>query len=598
MKGGLQPNHPAAKVRPSFWSATGAALLLALTGVSCTTVKVKERPEHLTRQGIASANLLLKAVESPVETLRVFAHGSADLLRQAGKLESKGQPYDAAACFLKAAVDARDLLASHAEIPGSEAERALLDVHNRALARFAEIWSTDPRRALPAPHHFTCEGETFEIALAGDSDFAADYFDRAVAAESLKGKGVVRKTRAGYGAALVGVREQRPERAEEMRFHPGRGLKLPVTLVIGEKRVVKSDAGTITRVSFSLLDSLQQQTIEIGGRRLPLAADFSAPMEMMLDGRSEALWALDGFFDADKRASESGIYLIEPYDPGRIPVILTHGLISVPIIWRDLVPELISEPDISRRYQFMVFTYPSSFSIIESAHLFRSKLADLRAHHDPQGRDPLSRDVVAMGHSMGGVLTHLLVADVGDHLWDEISDVHIDELPLTDPQKARARELALFRPDPAVNRAVFISAPHRGAKMAEASFSSIISRLASLPAEILADTEALLTPDTVPHLKIDVSKKITSVQSLRPDSPISQTLGKAPYRAGVTYHSIIGDRGKGDTPESSDGVVEYWSSHQPGAASELIVPTDHSSYKHPLAVAEIKRILREHADIR
>ena len=72
----------------------------------------------------------------------------------------------------------------------------------------------------------------------------------------------------------------------------------------------------------------------------------------------------------------------------------------------------------------------------------------------------------------------------------------------------------------------------------------------------------------------------------------------SPYKKGVIYHSVIGDRGKGDTPNSSDGVVEYWSSHQQGAASELIVPTDHSSYKHPKAVEDLRRILRQHAGIR
>jgi hypothetical protein len=38
------------------------------------------------------------------------------------------------------------------------------------------------------------------------------------------------------------------------------------------------------------------------------------------------------------------------------------------------------------------------------------------------------------------------------------------------------------------------------------------------------------------------------------------------------HHSIIGDRGKGDTPNSSDGVVPYWSSHLATAKSEKIVP--------------------------
>jgi hypothetical protein len=38
---------------------------------------------------------------------------------------------------------------------------------------------------------------------------------------------------------------------------------------------------------------------------------------------------------------------------------------------------------------------------------------------------------------------------------------------------------------------------------------------------------------------------------------------------------IIGDRGRGESPNSSDGVAAYWSSHLPGAQSELIVPGPH-----------------------
>ena len=77
----------------------------------------------------------------------------------------------------------------------------------------------------------------------------------------------------------------------------------------------------------------------------------------------------------------------------------------------------------------------------------------------------------------------------------------------------------------------------------------------------------------------------------------STPLPESPYKSGVIYHSVIGDRGKRDTPNSSDGVVENWSSHQAGDASELLVPSDHGSYKHPRAIAELKCILYLHAGI-
>lgn len=58
-------------------------------------------------------------------------------------------------------------------------------------------------------------------------------------------------------------------------------------------------------------------------------------------------------------------------------------------------------------------------------------------------------------------------------------------------------------------------------------------------------------------------------------------------------HSIIGDRGKpGPLKQSSDGVVPYRSSHLKSAASELIVPAPHAAYRHPAALAEIKRCLK------
>jgi len=73
-------------------------------------------------------------------------------------------------------------------------------------------------------------------------------------------------------------------------------------------------------------------------------------------------------------------------------------------------------------------------------------------------------------------------------------------------------------------------------------------------------------------------------------------LDELPIDDRVTYHSIVGDRGKGDSPESSDGVVGYWSSRLDGAASETIVPSDHSSHQSPDGIAELVRILHLHLD--
>ncbi|MCB1066465.1 MAG: alpha/beta hydrolase, partial [Verrucomicrobiae bacterium] len=564
-------------------------LALALSLSACSTVSVKTDSNQVTKESLRSAQMLGKLVTTPVSLLGNVATTSTDILKQATRLESQDREVDAAGCYLKAAVDAYQLLASGAEPPGSEAEKALIDLHNLSLSRFAELWMHDPRRdGTPGPFEFSCNGEKIDAQLSPGSTYHSGYFDRAIPAAAVKQKGVVSKTRDGLGAAFVGIREQRPERAKELKFYPPKGLHVPVTLTMDNCRT-GSDGKT--RVTVSLRNPMLEQTVKLNGRSVPIAADFTAPIAVILAGRSETMWGLEGFFEADQRVNQSGIFLTEPYDPKRIPVLLIHGLVSVPIIWRDIVPSFTSEPELSTRYQFMVFTYPSSYPIAESALLLREQLAAMRAHFDPEGDDPLSRNMVVAGHSMGGILTHTLVADIGDNLWKVFSDEPFDSLPIDPARKENIREMLFFDPDPAVRRAIFISAPHRGANMATGGLVGLISRTASLPTDILEATTNVIEPSTGAKLglKVSLDKKVTAVQSLEPDAPMVQALDVSPYRRGIIYHSIIGDRGKGDTPDSSDGVVEYWSSHQEGAASELIVPTDHGAYKSPLAIDEIKR---------
>jgi hypothetical protein len=89
---------------------------------------------------------------------------------------------------------------------------------------------------------------------------------------------------------------------------------------------------------------------------------------------------------------------------------------------------------------------------------------------------------------------------------------------------------------------------------------------------------------------VGVKHMPTGINGLSPRSPLLRGLDTLAIHA--PYHTIVGDRGKGDTPNSSDGVVAYWSSHLTGAQSELIVPGPHGSYALPQTVSELKRILR------
>ena len=85
-----------------------------------------------------------------------------------------------------------------------------------------------------------------------------------------------------------------------------------------------------------------------------------------------------------------------------------------------------------------------------------------------------------------------------------------------------------------------------------------------------------------------------SIDTLSPNDPFVKEMNALPMAKRIPYHSIIGDRGRGDTPSSSDGVVPYWSSHLDRAGSEKIVPSGHGAEHSAQGIAEVLRILREH----
>jgi hypothetical protein len=147
-----------------------------------------------------------------------------------------------------------------------------------------------------------------------------------------------------------------------------------------------------------------------------------------------------------------------------------------------------------------------------------------------------------------------------------------------------------------VRRVVFIAVPHRGSAFAKNIAGWIGNALTSVPKPFVelyarldqADPDALQPAfqQTLPR------GRLTSIGTLSPNHPMLPRLNALPFASWVQCHSIIGDRGRnGGREEGSDGVVPYTSSHLDGVASELIVPANHSAFRHPAALREIRRIL-------
>jgi hypothetical protein len=85
-----------------------------------------------------------------------------------------------------------------------------------------------------------------------------------------------------------------------------------------------------------------------------------------------------------------------------------------------------------------------------------------------------------------------------------------------------------------------------------------------------------------------------SIDTLSPNNRFVKNVSAISITPAIPYHTICGDRGRGNTPKSSDGVVPYWSSHLEGAQRELIVPSSHNAHQNPQAIDEVRRILKLH----
>ncbi len=333
---------------------------------------------------------------------------------------------------------------------------------------------------------------------------------------------------------------------------------------------------------------------DVGGYRGQLAADFSAPLAYMLSrGRNRNL-DVRALLRPGRYYDYTGLYQFERYDPKKIPVVFVHGLMSRPETWVPAVNELMADKAIRERYQFWFFLYPTGLPVWGTAGELRSELDRYRKTLDPTRSNRNFDRMVLVGHSMGGLISSLQIRTGGRALWKQFLETPPDQLSISAELKDRIIKAVQFQPRPEVSRVVFFATPHRGSDLAVNPVSDFFSRLIKLPFTFLEPDRYALQSALREEYRDMFVAPANSIVFLRANSPLLKAILALPMRPGVPYHSVIGDRGRGDTPDSSDGVVPYWSSRMDGAKSEKIVPSGHGAHENPEGIAELGRILRLH----
>jgi pimeloyl-ACP methyl ester carboxylesterase len=406
----------------------------------------------------------------------------------------------------------------------------------------------------------------------------------------------------GLGVPLIAVRASHKDESPEERYYPP-GLCFPVTAFLRvENQTREQAAASVYRCTLELYDPLFSSDIAVCNRLVPLETDLTTPLAYFLDQPAfrEKDLATVGLFDPNRAQGIKGLYMVEPFDPNRIPVVMVHGLWSSPTTWMEMFNDLRAFHEVRSRFQFWFFLYPTGQPFWVSAAQLRDTLAEVRATLDPQAHNPNLDQLVLVGHSMGGLVSMLQTIESGDDFWRLLSDKPIEDLRATPEEKARLAKSFYFHPNPSVKRVVTIGTPHRGSEFATDAIRELSRRLITLPEMMLELGTKLSLTNPGFFSNKELLTTTTSIDSLAPDCPIFPVMMRAPRAAWTQCHNIAGVVPRrtfvGRVSEDGDGVVSLKSAHLDGAASEITIEADHLDvHRHPLAILEVRRILLEHS---
>jgi len=488
---------------------------------------------------------------------------------------------------------------------------ALADARNPSDPRFrlaCEIYNGGLERLIRAARAkgavtpggtiaFNVRGKEQHLKVAlGQSPWKAEDVDDVLPAGDFEVSGLKTSTyQYGLGVPLIGVhRPEEPGKAEARFFPPEMAFPLTAYLVPNSRLRDQPDGprdGTLL-----LVDPVQTPKVGTPPADLPVEADLTTPLAYMWSRTDLNRYRWSGLFRPGTAMGRANLMLLRPYEPGKVPVVMVHGLISTPLAWVPMINELLNDPVVRQRYQFLLYMYPTGVPVTVAAAGLRESLDEARRLYDPGGRDPAFARMVLVGHSMGGLLAHAAAVDSGDHLWRLNSDRQFSEVVAEPEALADLRRHLFFKPLPYVSRVVFLGTPHRGSDMSRGVIGQVGARLIAEPDQIAAILTRLIkdNPDTFDARQF--RRVPTSIETLDPDSPFLAALLAMTPNPEALFNSVIGALRPGPVAGTTDGVVPYRSAHVdfPGVESELVVRSDHGVQKAPEAIKEVRRILLRH----
>jgi pimeloyl-ACP methyl ester carboxylesterase len=423
-----------------------------------------------------------------------------------------------------------------------------------------------------------------------------------VAADHLAVRGLYNDYRwPGIGSALVsGLKHVKGEQEAAFTRVPS-SLKMAATAFLRLENIEAGLSSGRVEGSLALFTTQESTSVSVGGRTVPLEYRPTSALAYTLEGSEVYALELKALFSGDlailKKSPrfKDNVFLMGPYRPGRIPLVLVHGTASSPARWAQLLNEIINDRELYHRYQVWMFTYNTGNPVLYSAGILAHGLRGVVRELDPEGKDPALQKMVIVGHSQGGMLTKLTAVDSGTRFWDSTFAVPLDQLDVSPETREQLQRSLFFEPLPFVRRVVFIATPHRGSYLVGDRISNLLRKVISLPFAIISPLQEVVDRSPEAIAKRGIQNEVPrSTDNMSPNSGFVRLYSSIPLAPGITAHSIIAvDNAEDPKEEWNDGVVAYSSAHIEGVASEFIVHSGHSTQETPQTIEEVRRILLE-----
>lgn len=511
--------------------------------------------------------------------------------QQAGDAERK-KSADCVDLYAWAALQSWPAMAAPASDSAREqAVRVYQDSLEKMLSAALKYKRLDPQKGLDLRVRGGGDARIV-VSRNGFAWQAEDFNDLQTASDIGQGKLKRYWREDGLGVPLVALRLRNSERDPY-----GKWMPFAATAVLRPDARTSLAAGnwppgTVIGV-LDLYDPLRVTDIDVGPSSCRLARDTSAPLALVL--RDVNRDNFQDFMHPGRPDGNSGLRMLEPYQPGRVPVVLVHGLLSDKFTWIPLVNDLRSVPWVNSRCQIWTFQYPTGQPFLQSAATMRQALRDMAGVYDPQNRDPAQQQVVLIGHSMGGLVSKLQITYSGNALWDRVATRPFSELRADPQQRDAIAKMFFFDPLPSVKRVVFLGTPHLGSFWAQSLYGRFGSSLVRMPRDS-DDLIASLSKSNPKMFNSTLRNGIpTSIDLLKPDSPLLLGMQQLSINPSVKIHTIAGNGVPFSDGTPADGVVALESARHPGAVSERFINAGHNDLPdNPETTAEILRILTEH----